>query len=257
MKIFKHLMIGLMVLTFFSGLATLSMAASKPAKRAKTPSSIKSAKNMKTLLIRKAEIQSLVIGSETDGTWNWTVVVKNTGTTKIKKNTMTVQGIQGASAASGSILPNDLSPGQSVSVKRFWTRCCTSRTLKVDLWDNLKSPGTVISTKIVRIPAIKMQVIDIKWNRRTKEWTAKVKNNTNLAINITVQGVASHANPILWVGAGGYSKVVPPMGTATQTGSWSAYQPGDLFGVELRYFDQKWCGGTGWCKIHYKQITLP
>ncbi len=256
MKFFKHLMIGLIAVTFFSGLVTDSMAAAKPVKRTKMPSSIKSSKTMKAL-IRKAEIQSLVIGTEADGTWNWTAVVKNTGTTKIKKNTMTAQGVQGTSAASGSILPNDLAPGQSVSVKNFWTRCCASRTLKVDLWDNLKSPASVISSKKVRIPRIRIKVTDIRWNRMTKKWTAKVKNNTNLTIKIVVQGVATHANPIHWVGAGGYTKVVPPMGIITQTGSWSAYQPGDLLGVELRYFDQKWCGGPGWCKIDYKQITLP
>lgn len=256
MKRLMVIMSGLVALTFISsGLAHSAAQAISP-RQIKGPSAIKDTQGMKAL-IRKAEIQSLVIGSEPDGTWNWTAVVKNTGTAKIVKNTMTVQGIQDASPASGSILPSDLAPGQSVSVKRFWTRCCGSSTLKVDLRDNLKSPPKVISTKKVRIPRIRMRVAGIRWNGTSKEWTATVKNETHLAIKIVVQGVATHANPIHWVGAGGFTKVVPPKGTITHTGSWSAYQPGDLLGVELRYFDQKVCGGAGWCKIDYKQITLP
>lgn len=246
MKYLKYLMIGLLAVSFFTGAIGNTFAADTRIK-----------KDMKVLKIRKAKIMSLVIGTEPDGTWTWTAVVKNTGTAHIQKNTMTVQGVQGSSAASGSILPSDLAPGNSVSVKRFWTRCCGSTTLKVDLWDNLKSPGSIISTKKVRIPIIDLKVIGIRWNGSQKKWTATVKNNTNLSIKIVVQGVATHANPIHWVGAGGFTKVVPPNGTVNQTGSWSAYQPGDLLGVELRYFDQKWCGGSGWCKIHYKQITLP
>jgi len=256
MKFFKHLMIVLIALTFFSGLAIHSKAEAKSVKRTKTPSSIKSPESMKAL-IRKAEILSLVIGSEADGTWNWTAVVKNTGTTKIKGNTMTAQGVQGTSAASGSILPNDLAPGQSVSVKNFWTRCCASITLKVNLYDNLKSPASVISNKKVGIPQIRIGVVGLAGSQTKKKWKATVKNDTNLSIKIVVQGLATHKNPIHWVGAGGYTNIVPPMGQITQYGSWSAYQPGDLLGVELRYFDQKWCGGAGWCKIHYKQITLP
>jgi hypothetical protein len=246
MRYFKYLMIGLLAVSFLAGTSGTTLAADT-----------RVTKDIKGLNIRKAEIISLVIGTESDGTWTWTAVVKNTGTTLIKKDTMTVQGIQDSSAASGSILPSDLGPGKSVSVKRFWTRCCGSMTLKVDLWDNLKSPGSIISTKKVRIPALNLRVIDIMWDRSQKKWTATVKNDTNLAIKIVVQGVATHANPVHWVGAGGFTKVVPPNATVKQTGSWYAYQPGDLLGVELRYFDQKWCGGSGWCKIHYKQITLP
>ena len=256
MKRYSVLITGLITLAFLSGMPSDSTAQARSAKQINMPSKVMDAKGVKAL-IRKAEIQSLVIGTESDGTWNWKAIVKNTGTAKIMKSTMTVQGVQGSSAASGSILPSDLAPGQSVAVKNFWTRCCSSTLLKVDLYDNLKTPHTVISTKTASIPTIKMKVTDIRWNRSKKQWVAMVSNNTSLSIKIVVQGVATHANPIHWVGAGGFTQVIPPNGKIMQTGSWAAYQPGDLLGVELRYFDQKWCGGPGWCKINYKQITLP
>ena len=256
MKPFTLLLIGLFALASLTVVPAESIAQARPARQGGMQSKAMDAKGMK-VAIRKAEIVSLVIGTESDGTWNWTAVVKNTGTAKILKSTMIVQGIQGSSAASGSQLPGDLAPGQSVAVKRLWTRCCSSTLLKVDLYDNAKTPHAVISTKTVRIPIIRMKVAAIRWSRGKKQWLATVKNDTPLSIKIVIQGVASHANPVHWVGAGGFTRVVPPHGTITQTGSWAAYQPGDLLGVELRYMDQGWCGGPGWCKIDYKQITLP
>ncbi len=214
---------------------------------------------------KAATIQSVRIGTEADGKWYWKTLVKNTGGAELPKGSLTVQGVEILKnnqqvAASGSIVPKDLSPGETVIVKALWTRCCEAKNLRIDLWDVAISPHKKLASKTVSIPLISLEVKSISWDAQKKEWTTTVKNRTKMTMKIAIQGIATHSSPIHWFGIGGHTKVIPPLSVVTHKGHYSDYHPGegDHLKVELRYFDSaSWCGGAGWCAIHSKEIVLP
>jgi hypothetical protein len=224
------------------------------------------------LKLRIATIQSASIGTEADGRWYWEAIVKNGGNEKFPKGSLAVQGHETMKsgsqevAASGSSTANDLLPGQTATVKAYFVRCCDANRLRLELWDRGISPQKKLDSKVLSVYwtcppyGLCMDVTDIQWNAANKEWTATVKNKHNNTIKITIQGMATHSIPIHWVGAGGFSKEIPPLGVVTQKGHYTDYHPGagDRLKVELRLFDNaNWCGGSGWCAINSKEIVLP
>jgi hypothetical protein len=256
-----------LIVLFVTGLLSLSWA--KKVERVSPGSPEK----VPILKLRMATIQSARIGTETDGSWYWEATVKNTGKVTFPKHSLTVQGYEtmkmGSAevAASGSSVPSDLAPGKSVTVKNYFTRCCQANRLRLELWDGGVSPHRKMDSKVLPVYwtcppyGLCMDVTDIQWDKTKKEWTATVKNkHSNVAIKVTVQGLATHSSPIHWVGAGGWVKVIPPFGVVTLKGYYSDYHPGagDRLKVEIRFIDNaSWCGGSGSCVINSKEIVLP
>lgn len=259
------LITAFLIVLFVTGLLSLSWA--KKAERV-SPGSLEKGPIPK---LRKATIQSALIGTEADGRWYWEATVKNTGGVKFPKQSLVVQGVEILKTfqelpASGRSVTNDLPPGQTVTVRAYFVRCCDANRLRIDLWDTGISPQRKLDSKVLSVYwtcppyGLCMDVTDIQWDAAKKEWTATVKNKHNKAIKITIQGIATHSSPIHWVGAGGFSRVIPPFGVVTQKGHYYDYHPGagDRLKVELRLSDiGSSCGGSGFCVINSKEIVLP
>jgi len=215
-----------------------------------------------------AEIYNFGLYTTANGAWYWKVWVKNIGKVEYPKNSLKVQGFQILQnnqiiPASGKIVTKDLAPGEMVMVQSHWTRCCQAINMEIrfELWDVSVSPHKKLWGRQFVVAGLNvMKVNDISWNAQKKEWTATVKNAGGNTLKITIQGLATHSSPIHWVGAGGFSKLIPSSGVLTQKGHYSDYHPGagDRLKVEIRYFDKaSYCGGNGWCVLDSKEIVLP
>lgn len=217
--------------------------------------------------IKAAEIYNFGLRTDAKGAWYWEVWVKNIGGVEYPKNSLKVQGFQilqnnRTVPASGLLVPKDLAPGEMVMVKSYWTRCCQADNLEIrfELWDVSASPHKKLWDKQVFIAGLNVKVNDISWDVQKKEWTATIKNLRGNALKITIQAFATHSIPLHWVGAGGFSKLIPPDGILTQKGYYPDYHlgAGDRLKIEIRYFDNaSYCGGSGYCVIDSKEIVLP
>lgn len=256
------LVTAFLIVLSVTGLLSLSWAAKT---KQVTP---RDSGELKTPLIRSPWIRGVRIGTEADGRWYWEATIKNNGNAIIKKDSIFVRGWQIMEnnqqlPASRQPLHIDLPPGGVTAIKAYWSRCCKTKSLQIDLFDATFSPPKKVTSKTVYVlPKVKnfAKVENISWNAHLKEWTATIKNYTNMAIKIMVQGHGKHSNSS-WVGAGGSSMVIPPNGVITQKGQYPGYHPGA--GDQLRvmlYFkvDSAFlCGGTGYCAFYKKKITLP
>lgn len=232
--------------------------ASKPSPFGPKINSKVTAKNPALLLI-KGELTDLDIGTESSGKWFWEATVKNSGNAVIKKSDMTVQGIQKHFSsnypnkpASGSILPQDLAPNQSVTVKRYWTRCCVTKALQVNLRNN-KTSSVVDSeelTNLMNIPGRpfgnKLKIKNISWDDTAKAWRVTIKNDTPYAIKLVVQGyrLPGGNTSVTWQPAGGFRVTVPAGSTkVTKSVNQSQMQHGDKLKVALIFdTDKGFCG---------------
>ena len=228
----------------------------------------KDSRGLKTPLIRSPWIRGIRIGTETDGRWYWEATIKNNGNAMIKKDSIFVRGWQIMEnnqqlPASRRPLHIDLPPGGVTAIKAYWSRCCRTKSLQIDLFDTIFSPPKKVTSKTVYVlPKVKYfaKVENIIWNANLKEWTATIKNYTNMAIKIMVQGHGRHSNSS-WFGAGGHSRVIPSNGVITQKGQYQGYHPGagDQLRVTLYFLvDSAFlCGGNAYCAFYKKKITLP
>jgi hypothetical protein len=175
---------------------------------------------------RSAQITVLEIETDPSGTWFWKVTVKNTGTATLNGMDLTVQGMcisfppaQNAwKAASGSIVgAGTLAPNQTADVKNFWTRCCLTTELKVELrdkisnkiWDTKSVSNLIYSTAPMK--PLNLRVKRIEWDDSVKGWKATIKNNTNYTLKMNVQGdLLPAANPNAPVPTGGQQLTLGP-----------------------------------------------
>lgn len=180
--------------------------------------------------IGRAEINNLEVGTDAAGKWFWKATVKNTGATTLEGKNLTVQGYSIAfppqlnewKPASGSIVGNtSIAPGRTATVTRFWTRCCLTDELKVELRDTLSK--TVWDTKtltnlihrVVDRRVLDVRVKRIEWNDNAKTWRATVKNFTNYTVKIFVQGYLWPAGANTPVAAGGSQVTLGPQAEQT------------------------------------------
>ncbi len=225
--------------------------------------------------VRRAELTHLEIGTETDGTWFWRATVANTGNQPIQRNDMQVRGTQlpfapahqSPKGASGSILTGDLAPGNSLVVKRYWTRCCYCKELKVDLWDavnnrvvNTKTISQLIHRRGGSISVFDYEVENVMWNASTKAWTASVKNNTSYNLKVVVQANVLPGGDGAPKAAGGRRLVLAPNATTTVgpvRQSW--IRSGDKLRVGLAFDGNKlYCNHDQYdCGKGYRVKTIP
>jgi hypothetical protein len=228
--------------------------------------------------IRGAQITSLEIGTNASGTWFWKATVKNTGNATLNGPDLTVQGKcisfppaqHTWQAASGSIVSQGtLAPNQTVEVMNFWSRCCLTYQLKVELrdkltnkvWDSKLLSGLIYSTVLMK--PLDVRVKRIEWDDGVKGWKATIKNNTNFTVKITVQGDFYDPSilPAKILPAGGQQLTLGPQaeGTTMQLHAPTA-KHGDILRAHIGFImgsgtcNETWenCGGKG-----SNNITIP
>jgi hypothetical protein len=227
---------------------------------------------------RSAQITNLEIGTDATGTWFWKATVKNTGTATLNGPDLTVQGMcisfppaqHTWQAASGSIVgAGTLAPNQTVDVKNFWTRCCLTTELKVELrdkisnklWDTKSVSNLIYSTAPMK--PLNIRVKRIEWDDSVKGWKATIKNNTNYTVKISVQGdfYSPNVTPVKILPAGGQQLTLGPQAEAVTMQLHAATaKHGDVLRVHIGLImgsgtcNETWenCGGTP-----SNNITIP
>lgn len=227
--------------------------------------------------IRHAQITNLEIGTDATGTWFWKATVKNNGTATLNGPDLTVQGMcisfppaqHTWQAASGSIISQGtLAPNQSVDVTNYWSRCCLTAELKVELrdkisnkiWDTKSVSNLIYSTAPMK--PLNVRVKRIEWDNSVKGWKATIKNNTNYTVKMNVQGDLLPANnPNTVLPAGGQQLTLGPQAEAVTIQLHAATaKNGDTLRVHIGLImgsgtcNETWenCGGTP-----SNNITIP
>ena len=227
--------------------------------------------------IRHAQITNLEIGTDANGTWFWKATIKNDGTATLNGKDLTVQGScisfpapqNTWKAASGSLVSQGtLAPNQNVDVKNFWSRCCLTDKLKVELRDTLTNK--VWDSKLLEMLSVGINSLDarirvkrIEWNISSKTWKATIKNNTNYTVKINVQGDFYNPNilPATILPAGGQQLTLGPQAEAVTIPLHAATaKNGDTLRVHTGLImgsgtcNETWenCGGKG-----SNNITIP
>ncbi len=200
---------------------------------------------------KRAEILNFTIGTERNGIWFWEATIKNTGTVELDAQRTIVQAYKVSfpkaqnnwTGASGSIIgPGNLLPNQTRVIKEYWTRCCKTDLLKVDLRDN--TTNTVLDTEtlshLVQNPVqnrpLNVKVKKIEWNSVTKTWQATLKNISSYTVKLSVQGYLWPANTTTPVPAGGNVVTLGPNGeTSTMWLHATTAQNGDMLKVHTKF----------------------
>jgi hypothetical protein len=202
------------------------------------------------LVILRAEITDLVIGTNSSGGWYWEATIKNTSNGKISGKNLTVQGMKKSfpvaqnswTPASGSIVSlSDIGRNQTVKVRRNWTRCCKTDQLQVTLRGK---NGTVLDTetleRLLHTPTLKhpvdVRVKSIEWNDSLKKWRVTLKNFSPYTVKMAVQGYLWPQGSTSAAPAGGATLMVPGNGEAAAM--WltaSTAKHGDTLKVHTKF----------------------
>lgn len=245
------------------------------------PQKAKPVLTQKAKPVLRSAITHLKIGTESDGRWFWEATIKNTGNVELDEQNVTVQvykfsSFQGTwTAATGSIIRSkSISPGQSRVIKNYWSRCCTTDKLKIELRDRKRHLilDTRTLTSLVFSPSqykpLNVRVKQIEWIATTRLWRATLKNFSQFTVKLRVMGTLDLSLGLygwpVWNAVGADTITISPEGEASTMwlggGGSSGIGPGRQLSV-IKYFlmdctqfeNAQQCGYSG----EHDDITIP